>query len=93
MLIRNNLNKVRIGMSTIGIIRTESYMERYCETSNSIRALARFLYCHRNRLPAHQNKILNILLDNARICLDHSFLSEADRHIRRSREIMEGLEG
>ena len=68
-------------MSMAGLYDIENYMANYTECAQNIRKFARFTYCHRNRIPQDKLNVMDILIENARTCLNQSFIGQCCRHL------------
>lgn len=67
----------------------QDFLNEYTDTLNQVRAISRFSYCHRNRIPAAEMELIEILINNMRECMDMNILSEARRNAGHARKIIE----
>ncbi len=76
-------------MKVTGDYNMEDYLKEYTDTVNQVRAVARFMHCHKERIRAGEMSLLNILLENMRNCMEINALSDARRHAGYARNILD----
>jgi len=67
----------------------QDFLNEYTDTVNQVRAISRFSYCHRNRIPAAEMKLIEVLINNMRNCMEANLLSDARRHASYAKNIID----